>query len=145
MFLNSGKNKTERPTAWFCFKMWMGKLEIDSFYTVEIGLALRLCFTLVLLEEALGFLGMNCCSTQSALHTKLPSVYTVASVNSLYNCSGALNNLNNLSVGQSPHFYAQLLYYCTLLLLMSPLSVSLSTLILEMWGEGWNRYNFPQI
>lgn len=114
--------------------MFLGKLLIDSFYTVKIGeKQFHLGFVLhfVLLEEALGFLRMNCCSTRPALHTELPSIYNIASVHSLFHYSGALNNLN-LSVGLSALFNTQPFHYCPLTpwrpLLMSLLSVCLSAL-----------------
>lgn len=92
---------------------------------------------------------MNSCSTQSALHTELPSVYNIASVHSLFHHSGALNGPNNLSVGLSALCNTQLLYYCTLTLwrplLMSPLSVSLYTLWCWRRDErGGTDLTFPQ-
>ncbi len=92
---------------------------------------------------------MNYCYTQSALYTELPSVYNISSVHSLLHCSGALNDLNNLSVGLSALCSTQLFCHCTLTLWrplrMSPLSVSLH--ILWCWRcdeRGGTDLTFPQ-
>lgn len=55
---------------------------------------------------------MNSCSTQSARHAELPSIYNIASVHSPFHCSGALNDLNNLcgTISSLQHTAVLLLY-----------------------------------